>query len=56
MLNRVLKNNFRGVYCLQARNFRQTFVNPYKSDPTPMSDALREAQTAKPVWDRVFDH
>ena len=36
--------------------FRQTFVNPYKSDPTPMSDQVREKQTAKPVWDRVFDH
>lgn len=56
MLNRVLQSNYRSVYCLQARNFRQTFVNPYKSDPTPMNDAQREAQTAKPVWDRVFDH
>ena len=41
---------------MQQRAFRQTFVNPYKYDPTPMPDHLRESQTAKPVWERVFDH
>ena len=36
--------------------FRSGFMNPYKHDPTPMSDAIREQQMAKPVWERVFDH
>lgn len=41
---------------MQMRAFRQTFLNPYKSDPTPMPDNIRVEQQAKPVWDRVFDH
>lgn len=36
--------------------FRQTFMNPYKHDPTPMSDSVRQAQQSRPVWERVFDH
>ena len=36
--------------------FRSGFMNPYKHDPTPIPDAERLQQTAKPVWDRVFDH
>ena len=40
----------------QARTFRSSFKNPYTYDPTPMPDDEREAQTKKPVWDRVFDH
>ena len=31
-------------------------MNPYKHDPTPVSDELRQEQGAKPVWERVFDH
>jgi len=41
---------------LQTMAFRQTFINPYRHDPTPMPDDIREKQTALPVWDRVFDH
>ena len=44
------------LVAMQQRCFRQTFVNPYKDDPTPMKAEEREAQVAKPVWDRVFDH
>ena len=39
-----------------VRGFRSTFKNPYLHDPTPMSDAERQEQTAKPVWERTFDH
>jgi len=38
------------------RGFRSDFKNPYLHDPTPMSQEERDMQTAKPVWDRVFDH
>jgi len=41
MLSRVLQINFRSANLVrtQVRSFRQTFVNPYKNDPTPMNEA-----------------
>ena len=48
--------NLRMITAYQQRSFRSGFLNPYKNDPTPMSDEQRAAQGVKPVWDRVFDH
>ena len=31
-------------------------MNPYKFNPTPLSEAEKESQKDLPVWDRVFDH
>ena len=31
-------------------------MNPYRVDPTPLSEQESAQQEAKPVWDRVFDH
>lgn len=55
MLAKVLRRQ-QTLFATQQAGFRQTFLNPYKADPTPMSDATRDAQGAQPVWDRVFDH
>ena len=41
---------------IQSRMFRQTMMNPYKADPTPLRESDRQAQVEMPVWDRVFDH
>ena len=38
------------------RRFRGDFLNPYKSDPIPVSAELRAEQEVQPVWDRLFDH
>ena len=38
------------------RFFRPGVVNPYRHDPTPLSEQESAQQEAKPVWDRVFDH
>ena len=36
--------------------FRPKAVNPYRHDPTPISEAESASQQTKAVWDRVFDH
>ena len=38
------------------RCYRQSFKNPYTTDPTPMSQQEKNEQAELPVWDRVFDH
>lgn len=39
-----------------SRGFRTEFKNPYKYDPTQISEYERQAQSEKPVWERVFDY
>ena len=57
MLSRILlAAKPRAHLQVSQRSFRQTFVNPYKKDPTPMPDSIRESQQTRPVWERVFDH
>ena len=36
--------------------FRSHFMNPYRNNPTPLSQAERDEQAVRPVWERVFDH
>lgn len=38
-----------------TRSFRSDYNNPYRYDPTPISEYEREKQQELPVWDRVFD-
>ena len=38
------------------RCYRQSFKNPYTTDPTPMSQQEKTEQAELPIWDRVFDH
>ena len=44
------------LVAMQTRTFRQTMMNPYKADPTPLRETDRAAQAEMPVWERVFDH
>ena len=39
-----------------VRNYRDGFMNPYKNDPTRVTESERVEQAAMPVWERVFDH
>ena len=41
---------------IPQRSFRPGGLNPYKHNPTPISDQESKEQESKPVWDRVFDH
>merc|ERR1712060_236613 len=52
----VMRPNRIGLLSVSSCGFRSGFKNPYLDDPTPMSDQERQEQTAKPVWDRTFDH
>ena len=59
MLNKVMRVSKATNFLLpasQMRMFREQHVNPYRVDPTPLSDIERNEQTALPVWSRVFDH
>tara|TARA_B110000503_G_C6892727_1_gene307420 strand:- start:421 stop:606 length:186 start_codon:yes stop_codon:yes gene_type:complete len=61
MLTKVLLNRQVGVSkslfaCTQQMGFRDNFKNPYRNVAIPVSQAMREEQAEKPVWDRVFDH
>ena len=44
------------MVAMHQRYFRQTMMNPYRNNPTPMKDDVRQAQAEMPVWERVFDH
>lgn len=61
MLSKMLT---KGAFLLQRttpvavfpqRLFRSDFKNPYKHDPTQLTDGERVSQESLPVWDRVFD-
>ena len=58
MLSKLLFRNGRQAVVLsnQFRCFRPGSVNPYRHDPTPMTQNERDTQEAMPVWDRIFDH
>ena len=45
--------------CTPIRGFRPGkagMLNPYRHNPTPLSEEEKVFQESKPVWDRVFDH
>ena len=60
MLSRLLAQTKASTHLIRhaQRNFRPAkgAVNPYLYNPTPISEQESQSQTAKPVWDRVFDH
>ena len=39
-----------------VRQFRSDFVNPYKHDPTALTEQERQKQQELPVWERTFDY
>jgi hypothetical protein len=57
MLSRCLRLTTRAQPAIQqARLFRTKVVNPYRVDPTGVTEEESKMQADAPVWDRVFDH
>ncbi len=58
MLSRLMmRTSQRCMYSnVPVRAFRPGSMNPYKHNPTPLTETEQDSQRNLPVWDRVFDH
>ena len=56
MLSRLMVRTSNRCVNIPVRAFRPGTMNPYKHNPTPLTETEQDSQKNLPVWDRVFDH